>query len=114
MPKGIPKRVTDAWERDQAEPMVRVVVYLKRRAIEDLELLMRYRHDVRSRSEVVREAVLALRAREAAFLMRARDNDERRRRKAAELERPREERDRVAASELVAEAVAIARQADGK
>lgn len=118
MPKGIPRRVSDAWEREQAAPLVRVVVYLERRAVEDLELLMRYRHGVASRSQAVREAVLAMRAREAAYLVRARGQEERRRQEAAELEAARslsrEERERAGTECLVAEALAIAREADGK
>lgn len=113
MPKGIPRRVSDAWERERAAPLVRVVVYLERSAIEDLELIMRYRHGVGSRSQVVREAVMAMRAREAAYLARARAQRERRRQEAADLEAARsstrEERERASTEELVAGAVAIAR-----
>jgi hypothetical protein len=112
MPRGIPRRVSDAWEAEQAAPMVRVVVYLERRAIEDLQLLVRYRHGAGSRSEIVREAVLAMRAREAAYLVRARRWEERRRREAAERDCSRSERDQLAELELVAEAVRIASGGD--
>jgi len=118
MPRGIPRRVSDAWEAEEAAPLVRVVVYLERQAVADLELLMRYRHGVTSRSQIVREAVLAMRAREAVYLVRARAQEERRRREVADLEAalalPREERDRAESEAVVAQALAIAQQGDGK
>ena len=53
------------------EPRIRVVVYLDRAALEDLEDLIHYRHGHNSRSAVVREAIMWLRAKEAGWLLRA-------------------------------------------
>jgi hypothetical protein len=109
MARGVPKRVT---ERSEA-PLVRVVVYVDQGALEDLELLVRYRFGPRSRSAVVREAIGWLRAKEASWLLearrRARVDRERADREAVEASRPREERERLEAEEAVASALAMAR-----
>lgn len=98
----------------QTGPLVRVVVYLERAAIEDLELIRRYRHGPQSRSEVVREAVSWLRAKEARWLLGARRQAERREREAAELqaarERSWEQREREALDVMCTEAVEVARE----
>ena len=91
---------------------VRVVVYLDRAALEDLELLVGYRHGVSSRSEVVRQAVMWLRAKEAAWLLRARSYERHQAARLAEDERARklsrEERERVDEQAAIAEAVRLA------
>lgn len=102
-------RVSDA-------PLVRVVVYLELTAVEDLELLVRYRRGGSTRSAIVREAISWLRAREAAWLIRAKRQKQLQARRAAEDARAatiaRADRDRMAVEQLVDQATAIAREAD--
>ena len=98
---------------DRRTPRVRVELLLDGGVLEDLELLRRYRHGPESRSQVVREAIDWLRAKEAAWLIRAERAERKRRERERELELarrlPRETRDRVDAEQLVAQALAIAR-----
>jgi hypothetical protein len=74
---------------------------------------MRYRHGISSRNQVVREAIGWLRAKEAAWLIRARRQEERRRRDAEELEAglnvPREQREHQEVEAVVRDALAVAR-----
>jgi hypothetical protein len=117
MPTGVPRQVTDAWlegERRRSH-LVRVVVYLDVDELRDLELLVRHRRGGASRSAVVRRAVGYLRAKEAAWLVRARAAEERRAREAAELAAARamsgEDRERLTVENTVAEALTIVRGA---
>jgi hypothetical protein len=114
MPRGIPKPVTE--EFDRRGERVRVVVWLDRGQVEDLELLLRHRRRVRTKSAAVREAVAWLLAREAATLVRWRDADERRQRREAEerwaIEVAREERERCEAQAVLDEALWIAKRTD--
>lgn len=91
--------------------LIRVTLLLDRDALEDLERIVRYRHGPASRSSVVREAVMWLRAREAAHLLAQHDNEERRARERAELEARRAlgavERQRLAVEDQVARALGI-------
>lgn len=111
MPRGLPRRASE--EAARRSQLVRVSVRLELGALEDLELLMRYRHPGLSRAAVIREAVTWLRAREAASLVRYRDVDDRRRRRAREEARAlalsRQERDQGDAADRLAAALAIAR-----
>jgi len=91
--------------------LVRVHLVLKREALEDLERLVRYRHGGRSRSEVVREAISWLRAKEAAWLLRARRQEELQAKALAELEAARGmgaiERQRLREEEALSAALRI-------
>lgn len=111
MPSGYPEK----FELHPA-PLVRVVVYLEQRALEDLELIARHRHGPRSRSQIVREAIDWQLAKEAGWLLGARRQRARRRREAAELaaarELPREVRDDLAREQLVDEARAAIEAGD--
>ena len=102
-----------AARTDRRTPRVRVELLLDDGVLEDLELLRRYRHGPESRSQVVREAIDWLRAKEAAWLIRAQRAERRRQQRERELELarrlPRETRDRADVEELVEEALAIAR-----
>jgi hypothetical protein len=95
------------------EPRIRVVVYLEPRALEDLELLVRYGRGPHTRSAIVREAIDWLRAKEAAWLLGYRRQAERRQRERDELDAarklPREDRDRNDRERVIAQAVAIVR-----
>lgn len=97
-------------------PLVRVVVYLELAALEDLELLVRYRRGGATRSAVVREAIDWLRARHAAWLIRAKRQERVQARRAAEDARAvaitGADRDRIAVEQLVDQALAIAREGD--
>jgi hypothetical protein len=97
-------------------PLVRVVVYLELTALEDLELLVHYRRGGSTRSAIVREAISWLRAREAAWLIRAKHQERVQARRAAEDARAlaiaRADRDRIAVEQLVDQALAIAREGD--
>jgi hypothetical protein len=97
-------------------PLVRVVVYLELVALEDLELLVRYRRGGSTRSAIVREAIGWLRAREAAWLIRAKRQEELQARRATEDARAvaiaRADRDRMAVEQLVDQAVVIVREGD--
>jgi Arc/MetJ-type ribon-helix-helix transcriptional regulator len=109
MPRGLPSRITaEAGRRSQ---LVRVVVYLERGALEDLELLIRDRDPWASRSEIVRQAVSWLRARRAADLVRLRAAQAHRAARAAEEQRAlaisRQDRDQEQAADLVADALAL-------
>ncbi len=64
-------------EFDRREEWVRAVVVLRRGQIEDLELLVRHRNPKANRSQIVRDAVGWLLAREAMQLIRARDIESR-------------------------------------
>jgi hypothetical protein len=92
---------------------VQVRLTLDLAAVEDLELLVRYRHGVTSRSAIVREAIDWLRSKEAAWLIRARRAEAQRLERRTELDRarslPREERDRLDAQAQLDEALRIAR-----
>lgn len=97
-----------------AEPeRVRVVLLLDRDALADLDLMISHRLGPRSRSELVREAIGWWRAKNAAWIIRARSIDERRARLAAEEERAirvtRAERDREAAQVTLEQARRIAK-----
>jgi hypothetical protein len=59
-----------------------VVVWLDRRSLEELEVIIEYRHGRKSRSAVVREAVDWLLTKEAGWLLRRRRQDELREREA--------------------------------
>ena len=76
-------------------------------------LLINYRHGTRSRSQVVREAIMWLRAKEAGWLLRARRHEQLEAERAAKLEAAlkhnRQERDRQATEHTVESALAIAR-----
>ncbi|HWE07808.1 MAG TPA: hypothetical protein VG325_00545 [Solirubrobacteraceae bacterium] len=93
-------------------PLVRVVVWLDAAALEDLELLARYRHGGQSRSAVVRGAVDWLRAKEAAWLMRSRRQHELRAQEAAELAQALSapERERLEAEALLDAAIDVIRR----
>jgi hypothetical protein len=111
MPRGYPKKFE---LRD--EPLVRVVVYVEPHALEQLQLLVRYRFGPRSRSAIVRQAITSELARHAAMIIRYRRRQEREQREAAELQRATElsveervERDRGV---TVSDALAIVREAD--
>jgi Arc/MetJ-type ribon-helix-helix transcriptional regulator len=116
MPTGTPRRVTEAFERSD---FVRVTLVLDRRVLEDLELLLEHRHGARSRSEVVREAIRWLRAREAASIVQLRGIQERKAdaaaREAEAIAHSRAERDvRDQEHELVhALAIAVNESPDG-
>lgn len=101
----------------EPEQLVRVVVYLPQRAIEDLELLRLYRHGRESRSQVVREAVMWLRAREAAWILSQRRAQAKRERERAELEAMRGqgaiERKRQTDEDRVDEAVDVVSRSAG-
>jgi hypothetical protein len=86
-----------------------VVVWLDEAALEDLELLVRYRHGGQSRSAVVRGAVDWLRAKEAGWLMRSRHQAQLRAQEAAELEAALSapERERLEAEELLDAAIDV-------
>jgi hypothetical protein len=90
-----------------------VTVWLDRKAVEDLQLLARYRHGEASRSATVRRAVEWLLAKEAAWLTRERRAEQLRQDAAAELRRalalPRDERERLDREATIAGAVKIAR-----
>lgn len=95
---------------------VSVHVVLDRRQLEDLELLVRYRHGERhSRSAVIRRAVGWYLAKEAVWLVRQRRAEAARQARAAELERarrlPREDRGASDRADLVRRAVDLAREA---
>lgn len=108
MPRGYPE-----FER---EPMVRVVVYLERQALEDLELLVRWRGLGNTRSEIVRDAIWSALAYHARQVIRLRQRAERQRREREELQRALtmtpEDRDWADRQALVAEAVSIASEGD--
>jgi hypothetical protein len=98
---------------------VRVVVYLDRRALEDLALIVAHRHGAEgpwTRSAVVRRAVAWYLAKEADWLVRQRRAEQLRRRQTEELEAlraiPREERERLHREQLIRLAVAIATDQD--
>jgi hypothetical protein len=97
-------------------PLVRVVVYLELTALEDLELLVHYRRGGSTRSAIVREAISWLRAREAAWLIRTKRQQQLQTRRAAEdaraLAMARADRDRIAVEQLVDQALAIVRDDD--
>ena len=111
MPRGHPKR----WEIER-EPLIRVVVYLERHALEDLELLVRWRGLGKTRSEIVRAAVRSALAHHATHVIRLRNRAERQRREREELERALsmtpEDRDWADRRAVVAEAVSIALRDD--
>jgi len=113
MPRGYPKKfeLLD-------EPMIRVVVYLDRRTLEDLEFLVEHRLGGSSRSAVVRRAIEREIVKHADLILRARWREERLRREADELARARElsaeDRERRARQELVSEALEIARSSNGQ
>lgn len=111
MPRGRPKR----WEFEP-EPMVRVVVYLERQALEDLELLVKWRGLGNNRSEVVRAAIQAALAHHASHVIRLRSRAERQRREREELERAltmtSEDRDWANRQAVIADAVKIALEDD--
>lgn len=97
--------------------LVRIHLVLDREALEDLERLMRFRHGEVSRSEVVREAIRWLRAKEASWLLRARHQEELQERRRAELEAARGmgaiERERLAEEETLRRALLIVEKAAG-
>jgi hypothetical protein len=95
------------------EPLVRVVVYLERRTLEDLAILARHRFGGVSRSALVRQAVDREVVRHADLVLRARWREARVQREAEQLARARElsaeDRERRARQELVSDALKIAR-----
>jgi hypothetical protein len=102
-------------ERPERE-FVRVTVVLERSAVEDLEVMVRYRHRGATRSDVVRHAVMWLRAKEAVWLLRIKASEERAARLAEEERRrlafDRAERDRQQVEASVSDAVAWVRDHD--
>jgi Arc/MetJ-type ribon-helix-helix transcriptional regulator len=111
MPRGRPKR----WEFER-EPMVRVVVYLERQVLEDLELLVRWRGLGKTRSEIVRAAIRSALAHHATHVIRLRNRAQRQRREREELERALtmtpEDRDWANRQAVIAEAVSISSEGD--
>jgi Arc/MetJ-type ribon-helix-helix transcriptional regulator len=111
MPRGYPKK----FELER-EPLVRVVVYLERRALEDLELLVRWRGLGRSRSEIVRDAVRSALAHHASHVIRLRRRQQRQRLERDQLalvaSMTPEDRDWAAREQLVGDAIDIATQDD--
>ena len=108
MPQGVPARVSEEFER--RGELVRVTVLLERGALEDLQALCSHHYGRQSRSDVVRRAVRALLAREAAQVLRARDIDRRRAERAEEEARAiavaRADRDRDRETATLADALA--------
>lgn len=87
MTRGVPRRVTQSFKR--ASQPVRVVVTLSQGELEELELLVHCRSPKATRSEVVREAIGWMLAREATRLVRYRT-----------IEAKRAEQERMAAEAL--------------
>lgn len=110
-PRGTPKRVVD--EAARRSERVRVVVWLERGQIEDLQVILSVRRGRVTRSAVVREAVGWLLAREANSLVRHRQVAARRRQREAEEARAvrlsRAEREDVEAERVRELALEIAR-----
>lgn len=113
MPKGVPSRggrVIDEFKR-RSEP-VRVVVTLDRGQLEDLETIVRYRRPKANRSEVVREAIRWLLAREALQIVRGSGIEarkaERAAREAEAIQYSRQEREQRDQEHEIENALAIA------
>lgn len=116
MPRGIPNRVMERWERLNRGPLARLVVYVEPRAVEELELLVQYRLGPRSRSAIVREAIDSELVRHAELIIRLRRRRERERQAAEQLRRgvelSVEQRERHEREVTVADAIAIVREDD--
>lgn len=93
-------------------PRVRIVVWLDAQAVDDLADIIAFRRGRQSRSAVVREAVTWLLAKQAAWLLRERAANDRRRCEA-ELKAAAAslaERERAAIDISVAQALRVARE----